>query len=255
MTNTYELAQFHFSSQLPIQHWINKIPINDSDTIIEIGPGKGEITKTILELAKVVKCIEYDETKRNDLEALSKENSNLKVFFSDFTKFQVFDEDYIVVANIPFNLTRKIFENLLFQKYIPTSIYLVLQKEVVAKVCQVKKSNLLSTFLQTFYVTRPSMNFTRKDFIPTAHVDVQSISMTSKKIESNRSERKLYFKFLKKVFENSDKPLKARIKKIISHHQTKVLFKEFKLTDETIPQQLNAEIWWKIFNNIKPFIK
>ena len=72
---------------------LSSLIITDSDSlIIEIGPGKGALTKELIKKIKKISVIEKDDRLIDDLKIFSKEFKNLKVVHQDaltidFNKF------------------------------------------------------------------------------------------------------------------------------------------------------------------------
>ena len=58
--------------------------IEDDSLVIEVGPGKGILTRQLSKAAKSVICYEIDMQLEGYLINLSKELSNVEVVFSDF---------------------------------------------------------------------------------------------------------------------------------------------------------------------------
>lgn len=79
MTNV--LDQFFLSDQEVLQKLIDVAEIKGSDSVLEIGAGKGVITRELAKKAKKVLAIEIDEKFKPDLANLPK---NTEIIFEDF---------------------------------------------------------------------------------------------------------------------------------------------------------------------------
>ena len=117
---------------------LSSLIITDSDSlIIEIGPGKGALTKELIKKKiKKISVIEKDDRLIDDLKIFSKEFKNLKVVHQDalkidFNKF--IKKNSIIVGNLPFNISSNLLMNwILLDRWPPLyeKMYLMFQKEV-----------------------------------------------------------------------------------------------------------------------------
>lgn len=245
---TFELAQFHFKNDTTVQELINLIPLNNTDLIIEIGPGQGAITKMVAPLVKELVAIELDKTRENDLDALQKLNPNCQIHWMDFLKFTLPKSSYKIVSNIPFNQTRNILQKIITNENLPELICLILQKEVSDKICRNEgEHTTLSAHIQTFYHCKTIKTFHRNDFTPPAHVNTVAQLMELKK-ELAPINKELYFNFIETTFENPGQPLKNRLKKHFTFKQMKRIAADLKLNLDQPPHSLTTDNWLKLYN-------
>jgi len=108
------------------------------ETIIEIGPGRGALTKRLVEMAGQVIAIEFDR----DL------IPHLRAEFSTASNFRLVEDDALtvnfcdlldprargrVVANLPYNIATAILQRLIAQRNCIAEMVLMLQREVVER--------------------------------------------------------------------------------------------------------------------------
>lgn len=97
-----------------IQDIIDFANISADDVVVEIGPGVGFVTEQLVKYAKKVIAIELDEEAIKELEKLNA--PNLEIIHNDVLKTDLStlcDEDFKVVANIPYYITSPIIAHLL----------------------------------------------------------------------------------------------------------------------------------------------
>lgn len=97
-----------------IQDIIEFANITPEDTIVEIGPGGGFVTEQLVKYAKKVIVIELDEEAIVELKKL--DAPNLEIIHNDVLKTDLSalcDEQFKVVANIPYYITSPIIAHLL----------------------------------------------------------------------------------------------------------------------------------------------
>lgn len=103
------------------EDFLNKLvdcsKISSEDTIVEIGPGKGSLTKKILEKTpKKLISIEKDELLISFLEEIKEKNSNFEFILGNgLEEIKKIDFDKII-ANIPYSITEPLYETLLDKK-------------------------------------------------------------------------------------------------------------------------------------------
>jgi 16S rRNA (adenine1518-N6/adenine1519-N6)-dimethyltransferase len=133
------LGQHFLRDQRTIQRIIDALDPHANETIIEIGPGTGALTSTLVERAGRVIAIEFD----NKLTPLLTER------FSDFPNFKLVMADALttdfcaeilparsarLVANLPYNISTAILQRLITQRACLEEMVLMLQREVVERV-------------------------------------------------------------------------------------------------------------------------
>ena len=106
-----------------------------AETCVEIGPGLGTLTSSLLRRFSKVVAIEFDKRLANNLPG-SFPGKNLEVFNEDVLKFDFsrISEPYVVAGNIPYYITSPIIEKLLTVPNRPKRIVLLIQKEVAERI-------------------------------------------------------------------------------------------------------------------------
>lgn len=115
--------------------------IQEDDSILEIGPGLGSLTRYLAFSAKQVTAVELDPSLIAPLRAVLTPYPNVRVMHGDILKTaisEIMDQpNYLVVANIPYYITSAVIRHLLESD--PTRrarrIVLTIQKEVAERIC------------------------------------------------------------------------------------------------------------------------
>ena len=109
------------------------------DCVLEIGPGLGSLTRYLAVSAKQVTAVELDPDMLAPLKAILTPYQNVRVVHGDILKLsisQIIDQpNYLVVANIPYNITSLIIRHLLESDLRPRRVVLTIQKEVAERIC------------------------------------------------------------------------------------------------------------------------
>jgi 16S rRNA (adenine1518-N6/adenine1519-N6)-dimethyltransferase len=113
--------------------------IQEDDCVLEIGPGLGSLTRYLAISAKEVTAIELDPDMLPPLRAVLTPYQNVRVVHGDILKTAVselvHEENYLVVANIPYYITSAVIRHLLESTPKPRRIVLTIQKEVAERIC------------------------------------------------------------------------------------------------------------------------
>ena len=133
------------------QHWLKNREIleqiadlaGEGGLCLEIGPGLGTLTSSLLRRFSKVMAVEYDARLAENLPK-SFPGKNLEVLNEDILKFDFsqISGDYVVAGNIPYYITSPIIEKLLTVSNRPKRIVLLIQKEVAERILSPKESIL-----------------------------------------------------------------------------------------------------------------
>ena len=207
--------------------------INESDEILEIGPGQGALTSLLVERVKKVTCVEIDKDLENILRKKfsCKENYMLvmgDVLEVDFRKY--INQGTKVVANIPYYITSPIINKIIENKNLINEAYIMVQKEVGERICAKsgKERGILTLAVEYYGEAEYLFTIPREFFNPIPNVDSAFISIKFYKDDryKDKISEDLFFKYVKAAFSNKRKNIvnnlstlgysKDRIKEILN---------------------------------------
>lgn len=96
-----------------IKQLIAAAGLKPTDTVLEIGAGKGSLTFPIAEQARKVIAVEIDADFSEGLRVKAREYPHIKIIQGDIRELRLPAGPFCVVANIPFSITTAILEKLL----------------------------------------------------------------------------------------------------------------------------------------------
>ncbi|MEX1014248.1 MAG: 16S rRNA (adenine(1518)-N(6)/adenine(1519)-N(6))-dimethyltransferase RsmA, partial [Candidatus Paceibacterota bacterium] len=193
-----------------INDFINALELKKGELVIEIGPGKGVITKDLLKKEIKLICIEKDEKLVKKLSDKFKDEK-LEIIEGDALEIipkitkEISPKPYKLVGNIPYYITGKLFRTIEELTHKPTLSVLGIQKQVAQRVtANPPKMNILSASVQ-FWGEPEIISFIPKsDFDPSPKVDGGIVKIKTK---DNIQDSELYFKAVKIIFKHPRKTL------------------------------------------------
>jgi 16S rRNA (adenine1518-N6/adenine1519-N6)-dimethyltransferase len=224
-----------------------------SDTVFEIGPGTGMLTKPLLARAKKVVAIEADAELAAGLrEKFSEEigEGRLELIEGDIRAFDPssLPAEYLLAANIPYYLTGEIIRTFLSAPHAPKSMTLLVQKEVAERIARERKGSLLSIAVRTF--GEPSYLFTvpRGAFKPAPNVDSAVLRISGIKHPfKNASEETRFFDILRAGFAHKRKLLARNLEATASKEAIAAGFKAANLPERARAEDLSLADWQNLF--------
>lgn len=223
------LGQHFLTDQSIAERTAMLINKSEVQNVLEIGPGKGILTKYLLKQPnKIIYAVEIDTESYEFLQA----NSILQKPFlieGDFLELQIsrlFDKEFILIGNYPYNISAQIVFKMLENRSLIPLMAGMFQKEVAVRIASKegsKEYGILSVLVQAFYDVKIEFKISPGAFFPPPKVDSAVISCVRKpefKLECNE---KLLFDVVKTAFNQRRKTLlnslsKFNLKEVFSNH-------------------------------------
>lgn len=204
-----------------LQDIVDGAQITGEDTVIEIGPGVGTLTKELLKKAKMVYSIEIDSKLIPILKEELKDYDNFELINNDVLKVNfdeiIKDEKPVkVVANLPYYVTTPVLTQLLKNHCNFKSITVMIQKEVAQRIAANpgnKEYGSLSVLIQYYCDIKIIRKVSANCFIPKPKVDSAVIRLD--KLDKTRVEpkdEKLFFNIVRASFNMRRKTLNNSLK-------------------------------------------
>lgn len=151
--------------------------LTPTDTVIEVGPGLGVLTETLLEQAGKVIAIELDDHLADILKTRFAGVAKITVINDDVLKVNPADilgkeTNYKVVANLPYYITSAVIRHFLEAPVKPNTLVLMVQKEVAKQItAQPGEMSLLSVSVQLYGKPTVVGKVSAHCFYPAPNVD------------------------------------------------------------------------------------
>ena len=237
--------------------------LSNKDTILEIGPGKGALTEALIKQTKKVIAVEKDNDLYDFLLDKFKDIKNLELINQDILKLDIKEYiptlDYKLIANIPYNITGKIFRKFLLSDESPSMIIIMVQYEVGDRLLGKDKS-ILSLMAELYGSVERICKVSAGSFYPMPKVDSAVIKLTSHsvifaKAEISLEKKKQVLELIKIGFSKRRKKLISNLFKKVKHISTgeemnknniEKLFKDIGLKENVRAEELSLIDWLKL---------
>lgn len=173
------------------QHWLFDDPslqaiidaagLKATDTVLEIGPGRGPLTELLSQKVERVIAVEKDEDLVPTLKVQFILQENVDIVQADIMSFDLRElpKDYVVVANIPYYLTSAIVRLLMESTNPPRQLVLLIQKEVAERItASPGKMSILAVSVQLYAKAEYIATVTKDKFQPPPKVDSAILRLT-----------------------------------------------------------------------------
>lgn len=240
------LGQNFLKSQKALFAMVEAGEVGAGDTVVEIGPGKGALTRVLLETGATVIAFEKDHRLIELLQDEFKEYVENKKFFlyeKDVLDVDIKDfvqEEYKLIANIPYYITGEITRRFLTSEYKPQCMVLLVQKEVADRIVDIKES-ILSLSVKVYGTPKKVMIVKKEYFSPEPKVDSAIIRISNiQNPFKNQNEELRFFELIKKAFGQKRKKLNTTLK------DYKEQIKDWENIKDKRPEEIGVEEWRRI---------
>ncbi len=257
------LGQHFLVSKNKLKKIVEALELKNGETIIEIGPGHGELTMVIRYQTSNVKIVAIEKDKKLTpfLKRKFVLDKNIKIVDGDALKIlpeltkKLKDRNYKIAGNIPYYITGRLLRILSELKNKPSLTVLTTQKEVAQRICsQPPRMNLLAASVQFWAKPKIAGYISKKDFRPQPLVNSAIIKLITKN-EPRGADN--YYQLIKTIFRHPRKTIKnnlaAAFGKLNAEKKNK-FFEEFRgsgIDPTDRPQNLGIDDLLKIQSILK----
>ncbi len=149
------LGQNFLQDPAALESIVKAAEIEPDDSVLEVGPGLGSLTRYLAVNAQEVVAVELDQRLLPPLQDVLSSYTNVRLIQADILKIspaELMSKDgYLVVANIPYYITSALLRHLLESRPRPRRMVLTVQKEVAERICaESGQMSLLSLSVQVY---------------------------------------------------------------------------------------------------------
>ena len=229
--------------------------IEENKTVLEIGPGYGNLTRKITDKKpKKIFAIEKDKKLALFLKNSFKDFDNIKIINNDI--FNIIEnknlgKNIIVFGNLPYNISTQILASLaLLEKWPPwyDNLILMFQKEVADRIVAKKNSKnfgRLSILCNWRLEIKKHFNVSRNCFFPKPKINSKVLSFKPKKNNRFNLKNPKHLETITRVlFSNRRKMINKNFAKLF--RSDKSVAKDLNLNLNQRPEELSNEMFYRI---------
>ena len=230
--------------------------LESSDIVLEIGAGRGELTRLIAEKVAKIYALEIDVSLCQILKDNVSGYSNIEIINQDILRFNLrryFKNGGIkVIGNIPYYITTPIIERLLDFRDRIDIIFLTVQKEFAKRMTAKpgsKDYGSFSCFVK--YYTEPKILFPikRTSFFPSPKVDSSLLKLQIRPNSCLKpKEERLLFRIIRAAFNKRRKTLRNSLEGVISEDKLEEFFNRYSIDKNIRPEGLSLKDFVNLAN-------
>ncbi|XP_048497139.1 ribosomal RNA small subunit methyltransferase, chloroplastic isoform X2 [Beta vulgaris subsp. vulgaris] len=213
--------------------------VKDGDLVLEIGPGTGSLTNVLTDAGATVLAIEKDP----HMAALVKER------FADTGRL-------MVVANIPFNISKDVVKQLLPMGDIFSEVVLLLQDETAIRLVESSSKSSeyrpINIFVKFYSDPEYKFQVPRANFFPQPNVDGAVVSFKLKQPSDYPSvpSIKSFFSLVNSAFNGKRKMLRNTLQHIRTPPEIEEALRSMDLPATSRPEELTLNDFVKLHNSL-----
>ena len=279
------LGQNFLINKKVLKQILESANLQKDDTILEVGPGVGNLTQELAKRVKKVISVEKDQKMVEILRETLKDYGNVEIINADILKLITNNQTrnqkkypiknnqnlssgvwdffrnsglrighYKVVANLPYYITSPVIRKFLENEAPPSEMILMVQKEVAQRICaKPPKMNLLAVSVQFYAKPKILFYVSKKSFWPSPKVDgaILKISAFIQRKDSAFNQR--FFRIIKAGFSQPRKQLVNNLAKSLK--LDKIEIRNWLLKNNIQPTQRAETLRiedWVILTKTKP---
>ena len=256
------LGQNFLKSKKAIDAMVTSAAVTAENVVIEIGPGKGVLTKSLLETGATVIAYELDPRMVEYLSEIFADaiaSGQLTIVHKDILELDIEAElgkhkHYKVIANIPYYITNAIIRKFLSGTHQPTDMVLLVQKEVAERiVVRDGKESLLSLSIALYGTPRYIMKVHKKYFSPSPKIDsaIVHIGNISRQHLAEHQDEKLFFDIIHAGFGQKRKMLLNNIAALGDKDIWREIFIGLGIPENIRAENVHLDVWLQILQEAK----
>ena len=246
------LGQHFLNDESIAKNIADTLTLNGYETVLEVGPGMGVLTKYLLEKPMTTYVIEIDSESVSYLKAHYLQLSN-RIIQDDILKYDFSkafaNKSFAIIGNFPYNISSQIVFKMLENRTQIPEFSGMFQKEVAERICENegnKTYGILSVLVQAFYTAEYLFTVPPSVFNPPPKVDSGVLRLTRKEDYVLPCNEKLFFSVVKSAFQQRRKTLRNSLKgfNLSENLKANTIFGQR-------PEQLSVEAFVKLASTIE----
>lgn len=247
-------GQHFLKDQAIVEKIINSIRSRRKDRLVEIGPGLGALTFSLLPLLDKLDVVELDRDLIPILQQKSQIFGQLRIHQADaldfdFTQLTCVPHSLRVVGNLPYNISTPLLFHLLTQLAVIKDMHFMLQKEVVDRIAAPAGSRIygrLSVMIQYHCEAKVLFEVPPEAFQPAPRVMSAVLRLVPRQPLVPAKDLSLFAEVVKLAFNQRRKMLQNSLAPLLSAQ----VLQSLEISPQARPEQITVDSFVRISNSI-----
>jgi len=245
-----ELSQNFLKDKRVAKRIVAESGVGKDDLVVDLGAGGGMLTRQLARASRQVVAVEYDPYWAMHLRERFSDDDNVRVVQGDALTMRLPKEPFIVVANVPFNITTPILHRLLNDPTSPLrSAHLLVQKQVALKHARSTPSTLKTLNWSPWYGFSAGLELPADAFHPKPEVDARLMVAAKRDPPLVAPEhRHLFRAFVRRGFEGHGNSMSETLRPFFTKTQLRRLARDNRFSLHWPPSMLTMHQWERLFD-------
>lgn len=237
-----ELSQ-HFLRATTAERIVRDLPLQPTDLVVEIGAGRGALTKPLSRRAGHVIAVEIDGYLAARLECRCA--ANVEVARADILTYALPCAAHSVVGNIPYAIGNDLVTRLVAADPAPTDLWLIVQREFAEQLCgrPYRRESQRSLALKPTWHVEVLERLKRTDFDPPPKVDSVLLHLQRRLRPLLAPPQQRLFERLTRHAIGGPPDLQRALRTWLSKVQLRRLGADLRFSVQSHPAELSFEQW------------
>ena len=246
------LSQFFLTQSSYLKKIADLVRVDPADSILEIGAGRGELTRFLLEKGVPLTCVEIDPQLCRIMQEKFSDADRIQIVCQDITKYTALQPGTVAVGNIPYHISFGVIEFLVKNRKKIKRALLTFQKEFAVKLAASpgrKEHGFIACFIQMYAGVRVHFTIPRSCFYPAPKVDSAVVEIvlhpkTRIKVDDERE----FLGFLRNLFSQRRKKISNILANFYPHRDAKSILDSCSVSPDVRPEKVPLDKLACIFN-------
>jgi 16S rRNA (adenine1518-N6/adenine1519-N6)-dimethyltransferase len=252
-----KFGQHFLNDERVLESIADAVGATTSDTVVEIGPGRGALTDLLVERAGRVIAVELDRALANILRDKYRRRDNIDIVEADVLKIspgELGGSGYILAGNVPYYITTPIIFHAMIPPLPKRAVFLV-QEEVADRMVSPpgsKEYGALSVNLQTIATVEILSRVPASAFHPPPKVESAVVRITPGEVPDGLDLVK-FRAFVQGLFGQRRKQLQKSLRSVVDLEpaQTTALLESVGIEPSARPEEISPSKFLELFRAVK----